>query len=78
MKSTKAMPSEIRDLDSDLASTPDQIPSSFAFVLLPIFAAVSIVACELLPKRRSDAPTPRTCPAWYFSPQISFRPPPER
>jgi hypothetical protein len=78
VRSTKAIPGESRDLGSDSTPSSDPVPTQIPWLPQAVFAAALLLEIELQPASKVLATTPRICPSWYFSPQISFRPPPSQ
>lgn len=75
-RSTKAMPTDIRDSSQEDAASSDAAPAPLSFFILAIVSAAWLLMVELLPGRLAPSRADRVPTTRYYSPQISFRPPP--
>lgn len=75
-RSTKAIPADTRDLLQDDSASADAVQAPVSCFILAIFSATWLLMVEDVPGRFIGPLTHRTPTSRYFSPQISFRPPP--
>lgn len=75
-RSTKAMPADIQDSSQDDSASTDTAPAPMSFFILAIVSAAWLLTFEILPGRLTAPQTHPIRAIRYFSPQISFRPPP--
>lgn len=75
-RATKAIPSDTRDSTTDDSAQSDAACLGISCFLLSVFASAWLVTARRLPDQ-APAPLVHHLPATqWFSPQISFRPPP--
>lgn len=76
-RSTKAMPADTRDSSTEESAQSDAARAAgISCFLLAILATAWRLTAELTPEHRFSPPVRPLRSASYFSPQISFRPPP--
>ena len=76
-RSTKAMPADIRDSSQDDFASADAASAPISFLILAIFSAAWLQMGEQAPGRLLITRIHRVPSTSFFSPQISFRPPPQ-